>query len=498
MPKDRKRLETGLPPRPVAASPASDRIDPSIWKISSVAVLGSFLSQLDATVVNVSLSSLAVTFHSSLSAIQWVTSGYLLALALVLPLSGWLVDRIGARTVYLWCFAAFTLSSALCGFSWSVDSLIGFRILQGLSGGLMAPLAQMMMARTAGKHMASVLGFAALPILIAPLLGPVLAGTLLQFASWRWLFLLNLPVGALAFVLATLFLPPDRAEAKPRGLDLVGLALLSPGLVLFLYGSEHVRNRDGLAALAGSALLLIAFFEWARRKKGRAIVDLQLFTGKIFAAAAGTQFMSNGISFAGQMLIPIFLLRIGGRSPSETGLLLAPLGLGMMCGYPFVGQWVRRFGNRRVSTGGAVLSLVGTLPLVYMASHGLVIAVLACALFVRGVGMSAVGVPSISAAYSSVKREDLPMATTALNIVMRLGGPTLTTICATFLEWRLASASNSVTVHSAFLAAFILLCTFQGLLIIAAMRLPLSVAPVVPSDPVRSASVIRPASSPTL
>jgi MFS family permease len=191
-------------PRSSKAHPECDPLDPSIWKISSVAVLGSFLSQLDATVVNVSLSSLAVKLHSSLSAIQWVTSGYLLALALMLPLSGWMVDRIGAKALYLWCFSAFTLSSTLCGLAWSANSLIGFRILQGMCGGLLAPMAQMMMARAAGRRMVSVLGFAAMPILVAPILGPVIAGAILQFASWQWLFLVNLPVGALALVLAVL------------------------------------------------------------------------------------------------------------------------------------------------------------------------------------------------------------------------------------------------------------------------------------------------------
>jgi EmrB/QacA subfamily drug resistance transporter len=462
-------------PGPVEAHCNSHRLDPSIWKVASVAVLGSFLAQLDATVVNVSLSSLAVTLHSSLSAIQWVTSGYLLALALMLPLSGWMVDRIGAKALYLWCFSAFTFSSALCGFSWSANSLIGFRILQGMSAGPLAPMAQMMMARAAGKRMASVLGFAAMPILLAPILGPVIAGAILQFAFWRWLFLVNLPFGVLALVLAVLLLPNDREETKPRDLDLVGWALLSPGLVLFLYGSDHIRDRIGIVSLVGSILLLVAFFRWATRKKDKALIDLRLFKGKAFSASAVTQFMANGISFAGQMLIPIFLIRVGGRSPSATGLLLAPLGLGMMCGYPFVGKWVKWFGNRKVSAGGASLALAGTLPFIYMASHGLVIGLLACALFIRGVGMSAVGVPSISAAYSSVKREDLPMATTTLNIVMRIGGPTLTTICATFLGWRLGSAPSHDGMLSAFTAAFILLCTLHCLLIAAAVRLPLSV-----------------------
>lgn len=460
-------------PRSSKAHPESDPLDPSIWKISSVAVLGSFLSQLDATVVNVSLSSLAVKLHSSLSAIQWVTSGYLLALALVLPLSGWMVDRIGAKALYLWCFSAFTLSSTLCALAWSANSLIGFRILQGMCGGLLAPMAQMMMARAAGRRMVSVLGFAAMPILVAPILGPVIAGAILQFASWQWLFLVNLPVGALALVLAVLFLPNDREETRPRDLDLVGLALLSPGLLLFLYGSDHISAPTGLVALVASVLLLLVFFKWATKKKEKALIDLRLFKGKVFSASVTTQFMSHGISFAGQMLIPAFLIRAAGRSPGATGLLLAPLGLGMMCGYPFVGALTKRFGIRKVSAGGASLALGGTLPFIYLASHGLVIAILASSLFVRGMGLSAVGVPSISAAYVSVKREDLPMATATLNIVMRIGGPTLTTICATFLGWRLGSASSPDAVSGAFTLAFLLLCTFHALLFAAAMRLPL-------------------------
>src|ERR1700693_4571949 len=394
------------------------RLDPLVWKITSVAVLGSFLAQLDATIVNVSLSSLGVDLHRSLTAIQWVTSGYLLALALMLPLNGWLVERIGAKSLYLWCFSVFTLSSALCGLAWSANSLIAFRILQGMSGGLMAPMTQMMMARAAGKHMARLMGYAGVAILIGAILGPVIAGAILQYASWRWLFLVNLPVGVLAIVLAVLFLPHDREETKPRELDLVGWALLSPGLVLFLYGSDHIRDRIGMVSLVGSLPLLVAFFRWATRKKDKALIDLRLFKGKIFSASAVTQFMSNGISFAGQMLIPIFLIRVGGRSPSASGLLLAPLGLGSLCGYPFVGTWVKWFGNRKVSAGGASLTLVGTLPFIYMANHGFVILILACALFVRGAGMSAVSVPSVSAAYASVKREDLPMATTTLIIVM--------------------------------------------------------------------------------
>jgi EmrB/QacA subfamily drug resistance transporter len=450
----------------------SDRLDPGIWKIIAVTATGAFMTQLSTTMVNVSLSSLGAELHASLSAIQWVTSGYLLALAVMLPLTGWLVDRIGAKALYLWSFAAFTLSSTLCGLAWSADALIAFRVLQGMSGGLLAPMMQMMMARAAGKHMARVIGYAAVPIMLGPLLGPVIAGAILRFASWRWLFLINLPIGALAIVLAIFFLPNDREETQPRDLDLVGFALLSPGLVLFLYGSDHMGERIGPITVALSVVLLAMFFKVAIRKGDRALIDLQLFKGKTFATSTVTQFMSNGISFAGQMLIPIYLISACGRSPSATGWLLAPLGVGMICSYPWMGALTQRFGIRKLSAGGAFLALAGTLPLVWLAGHGLIVAVLACTLFVRGVGLSAVGIPSISAAYASVRRHDLPMATTSLNIVQRLGGPMMTTLCATFLGWRLSAAPGPAVTSDAFAEAFGLLCFLHLLLFLGTLRLP--------------------------
>jgi len=450
-----------------------DRLDPLVWKITSVAVMGPFLSLLD--VVNVSLPTLAVELHSSLATIQWATSGYLLALALMLPLNGWLVERIGAKSLYLWCFSAFTLCSVLCGIAWSANALIGFRILQGMSGGLMAPMMHMMLTRVAGRQMARVLGYAAALIMLAPILGPVIAGAILQHASWRWLFLVNLPVGALAIVLAIFFLPNDREETKQRDLDLVGFALLSAGLVLFLYGSDHMGERIGQITLALSVVLLAMFFKVAVRKGHRALIDLQLFKGKTFAASMVTQFMANGVSFAGQMLIPIYLIRACGRSPGATGWLLAPLGIGMLCSYPWIGALMQRFGIRKVSAGGAFLALAGTLPFIWLAGHPLSVAVLTCALFLRGVGLSAVGIPSVSAAYASVKKRELPMATTSLNIVQRLGGPTMTTLCATFLGWSSRSGHSHLSLSSAFVAAFILLCLLHALLFAASLSLPLSI-----------------------
>lgn len=440
-----------------------------------MALFGALLAQLDATIVNVSLASLAKDLGSSLAMIQWVTSGYLLALTLVLPLNGWLVDRIGAKALYLWCFSAFTLSSALCGLAWSAGSLIAFRALQGVSGGLLAPMMQMMAARAAGRHMARVMGYVVLPILLAPLLGPVIAGAILKYASWRWLFLVNLPVGVLAFFLAVFFLPSDKHETERRNLDWIGLGLLSPGLVLFLLGSQHIGQTVGRAALVASAVMISAFLWWGHRKGDRALIDLRLFKGKVFSASAITQFLSNGMQFAGQMLIPVFLIQACGRTPAQMGWMLAPVGLGMMVTYPLMGTLTQRFGIRRVSAGGALLVLIATLPFLYLASHGLDLFVLIPALVFRGMGQSAVGLPSITAAYASVERRALPMATTSLNIVQRLGGPTLTTLCATVLEWRLKSQAGEPVALNAYTWAFLLLCTLHALTFLAACRLPLRI-----------------------
>ncbi|GLQ52565.1 DHA2 family efflux MFS transporter permease subunit [Dyella flava] len=458
---------------------AANQLDPLIWKITAVAVLGAFLAQLDATIANVSLSNLATDLHTGLSTIQWVTSGYLLALTLALPMSGWLVDRMGAKAVYLWCFVAFTLSSALCGLAWSAHSLIAFRVIQGISGGLLAPMAQMMMARAAGRHMARIVGYSAVPVLLAPILGPVAAGLILQYGSWRWLFLVNLPFGVLALVLAAVFLPDDREHTRPRQLDWIGLALLSPSLVIFLYGADRIGDHLGQLAVLVSAMLLTLFLWNAKRKGDHALVDLQLFQGKVFPAAAVTQFLSNGALFAGQMLIPIYLIQACGRSPSEMGWLLAPLGLGMLCTYPSMGALTRRFGIRHIAAGGASLALLGTLPFLYLADHSLNLIVLSIALFIRGAGQSAVGIPSISAAYASVSKKELPMASTSLNIVQRLGGPTFTTLCATFLGWSLATQQTHQLSLTPYAWTFVLLCVLHAATATAALRLPRSMDEVL-------------------
>lgn len=439
-----------------------ETLDPAVWTIAGVALLGPLMTTLDSTVVNVSLSTLGRQLHAPLTTIQWVTSGYLLALALMLPASGWLVDRVGAKRVYIGCFTAFTVTSLLCGLANSAPALIACRILQGMAGGVLAPMAQMMIARAAGRHVARVISIGAIPILIGPILGPVVAGAVLQHASWRWIFLINLPIGVVATALAIWVLPRDAHETKRRPLDVTGLLLLSPGLVLFLDSLERTRAIELAAALA----LLAAFVWHANRRGAGALVDVALFRRPTFTAATCTQFFSNATIYGGQMLIPLYLIVARGASPSEAGYLMVPAGIGMLCFYPFIGTLTERFGARRVSSTGAIVTLLGTLPLALFGGTTLPLAAVCVALFVRGAGQGGIGIPSISSAYASIPRPLIPVATTALNIVQRLGGPIATTILAIFLHARIANVAH------AFAATFWLLVVVHGMTFLATRRLP--------------------------
>lgn len=444
-------------------SPARPPLEPLVWKVAAVAALGPFLTHLDSTVVNVSLSTLGQELHAPLSTIQWVTSAYLLALALMLPLTGWLVERVGARQVYLGCFTVFTLASVLCGLATSASTLIAARVFQGMAGGLLAPMAQLMIARHAGAQMPRVMGFIVLPVLMGPVLGPVLAGFILQHTTWRWLFLVNLPVGVLALVLAAWLLPREE-PLRARPLDGLGFLLVSPALVLLLDGSEGLVSGRGaggirVVELLVSAGLFVAFALHSRRLGPRALVDFQLFSRRIFRVSATTQFAANAMLIGGQFLLPLYLVTARGLSPLRAGGVLVPMGLGLGLASTQTGRLMERFGPRATSTGGALVALLATLPFCF-ASLPLALGPLAGLLFLRGMGLGCVSIPSMTSAYSSVKPEDLPSATTALNLVQRLGGPVGTTGLALLLT------------QAAFVPSFWLLCGFSGACLIAAWRLP--------------------------
>src|ERR1700749_648436 len=206
----------------------SERIEPYVWKIAGVVILGMTISILDTTIVNVAIDTLARELHSTLAQIQWVATGYVLALAAVIPLTGWAARRFGAKRVYLASIPLFPLGSALCGVAESSTTLILFRVLQGIGGGMIMPVAQMIMAEVAGpKRMGRVMGIVVMPAMLAPILGPVVGGLILQNLHWSWIFFVNVPIGIVAAILGVRMLPASKGLGEAGRLDWIGLVLLA-------------------------------------------------------------------------------------------------------------------------------------------------------------------------------------------------------------------------------------------------------------------------------
>ena len=449
---------------------ATKYFESKVWRVVAVVFFGPLMTQIDATVINVALPTISQDLRASIDSTQWIISGYLLAVALTLPLNAWLAHRIGAKRLYLWGFSAFTLASFHCGIQTTINGLILARVIQGMAGGLLTPMAQMMLARAAGKHIARVMGYTAIPVLMAPLLGPVLAGTILKYAVWPWLFYINLPIGILAVYSAALVLPSDEVRYPNRPFDPLGFLLISPAVAALLYGLDHVSRIEGRVFLL-SGVTLVGVFVWhAIRRDTQALIDVGLFRNREFSIATTTQFVSNGANYAGQMLLPLFLITGCGISPAKAGWMLAPMGLGLMFANPILGVITERFGYRIVSSVGTILAIVGTLPLLWMAQNQLSPVLLAVSLFARGAGQGAVFLPAISAAYVSVARDQLALASTASNIVQRLGGPLGTTIIAIVLSHS-SSYVSAVRQHE-FTAAFVALIGLQLILLTLASRLP--------------------------
>jgi EmrB/QacA subfamily drug resistance transporter len=445
-------------------------LDPRVWRVAAVVFVGPFMTQLDSTVVNLSLATIRQELHSSIASAQWIISGYLLALALMLPLNGWLVDRLGAKRLYLGCLSMFTLASLLCGTARTMEELIWARVVQGMAGGLLAPMSQMMIARFTGRHMARVMGYTVVPVLIAPILGPVLAGAILKYTGWPWLFYLNLPVGILGVALAIFLLPGDEAAIQKHPLDVVGFLMVSPGLACLLYGLQHAAHWDGASALLAGSILMGAFVLHALRKGSAALIDLGLFRNHIFSTAATTQFLSNGMFYGRQFLVPLYLITGCALSAPRAGWMMATLGFGMMCSFPLMGFLTDKFGCRAVSAGGALLALLAMFPFLWMIHNQFSPALTVIGLLVAGAGQGTISIPSVSAAYASVPSDKLAVANTAINIVQRLGGPIATTVIAIVMS--VSAPYFSASGPRPFLIAFLLLIGINLLALGSASRLP--------------------------
>jgi EmrB/QacA subfamily drug resistance transporter len=443
----------GRPPASEGASTVSgsEALDRGLLAIATVVVLGTIMSILDTTIVNIAINHLSSDFDAPLPTIQWVATGYLLALATVIPLTGWAADRFGTKRLYMTSLVLFLAGSALSGMAWSAHSLIAFRVLQGLGGGMIMPAGMTILTQAAGpQRVGRVMSVVGAPMLIGPILGPVLGGWLVDDVSWRWIFYVNIPIGAVALVLASRILKPDKPQPRHK-LDLLGLLLLSPGLAALVYGLAETGSQGGfegakaiLPTLAGIAL--IAAFVWHALRATDPLIDVRLFSRRVPAVSGITMSLFAAAFFGAMLLLPLYYQVARGQSALDAGLLMIPQGVGAALMMPVGGRVVDRTGAARVVLPGLVFVLLGFGTFTQVGADTSYV-LLGAASFVSGLGIGLAMMPTMAAAYQTLGHAEVSRATTAFNIVQRgfgaLGVALMSVILASQLADRLPGAANA-------------------------------------------------------
>jgi EmrB/QacA subfamily drug resistance transporter len=431
----------------IADAPATPptTIDRKIIVLGLVVISGTIMAILDMTIVNVALGTLATDFSTQLSTIQWVVTGYMLALGTVIPLTGWMIDRFGAKRVWMLSIILFVAGSALSGAAWSIGSLIFFRVLQGLGGGMLMPTGMSILTMAAGpQRMGRVMSIIGVPMLLGPVFGPVLGGWLVEDVDWRWIFYVNVPVGALALALAWWHIPGGREGQGATALDLRGLLLLPPGFVLLIYGLSTASGNGGfadpatLAWLTGGVVLIVLFVLHSLSRREKALIDVRLFADGTFATAAFGVFLVGIAMLGSLLLLPLYFQVVRGEGALAAGLLLAPQGLGAATMMPVAGLLTDKIGAGRVVPFGIALLLVGTFAYTQVTadtSYWL----LGGSLYIRGLGLGATMMPTMSAALTTLTRAAVPRATSSLNIIMQLGGSFGAALLAVILSREITS-----------------------------------------------------------
>jgi EmrB/QacA subfamily drug resistance transporter len=406
-------------------APAAKGLDRALMSVAAVVVLGAIMSILDTTVVNVAISHLSTTFDTSLETIQWIVTGYTLALATVIPITGWAADRFGTKRLYMLSLGLFLCGSILSGLAWSAESLIAFRVLQGLGGGMLMPAGMTILTRAAGpQRVGRVMSIIGVPMLLGPIVGPILGGWLVDDVSWRWIFFINIPIGITALALSLRVLPRDVPQHHER-FDALGLALLSPGLALFIYGLAQSSGGNGFASsevllpgLIGVGLL-VAFVLHALRTHDP-LIDVRLFANRTFAASSATLVLFAIAVFGSFLLLPLYFQTVRGETAMQAGLLLAPQGLGAMLVMPIAGQLTDRTGVGRIVLVGLTVTLGALLALTQIGA-GTSYWTVGAVLFVMGMGLGSTMMPIMSGAMQTLRKAAVARASTTVNILQQVG-----------------------------------------------------------------------------
>jgi EmrB/QacA subfamily drug resistance transporter len=362
-------------------------------------VVGIFMVILDGTAVNVALPKLQEEFNlPNFSLVQWTVIGYALAQAAVIPLAGWLSDRFGAKRIFLISIGLFTIGSLLCSLANSVETLIAFRIIQGVGGGVVIPIAMAFIYRLSppGK-VGAVMGMMGIPILLGPALGPVLAGWLVEYYSWKWIFLINIPIGIIGIILGLRTLPNIQRQMV-AGLDLLGMLLgplafaalvygVSQGGIDPVTGKSTWTDATTLTGIGVGIVALILFIIVEMNKKNP-LLELRIFRSGNFTKGIIVQWISQIAMFGTMFMVPLFLQQAKGYSPFETGLIMLPQALASGVFMPIGGKLSDRFGARPLVLAGMALTTISALLLSNISAESSIVTVmLPLALLGAGMGL---------------------------------------------------------------------------------------------------------------
>ncbi|GAB2679757.1 DHA2 family efflux MFS transporter permease subunit [Nocardia goodfellowii] len=416
---------------------ADDKLDARVFKIAGVVVLGAIMSILDITVVTIAIPEFQHEFGSSYALTAWSMTGYTLALATVIPMTGWAADRFGTKRLYISALAFFVLGSVLCSFAWSIETLIAARVVQGIGGGMLMPLGMTIMTHAAGpQRIGRVMAVLGIPMLLGPIGGPILGGWLIDDFSWEWIFLINLPLGVIALVYAFIILPADKPQPS-ESFDFIGMLLASPGLALFLFGVSSIPDEGRVTApkvwvtMLIGALLLVAFVFHALRAK-HPLIDLYLFRNKSLLFSVLTMTLFAAAFFGAGLLLPSYLVSVQGETSLSAGLMLAPQGLGAMLTMPIAGRLVDKIGpGKIVLTGIAVIS-IGMVFFTQLEADTSYL-MLGTGLFIMGLGMGCTMMPVMTAAIQTLTHQQVARGSTLMNIINQTAGSIGTATIAVIL-----------------------------------------------------------------
>lgn len=412
------------------------------WVVTLSVMLATFMEILDTTVVNVSIPHISGNLSATVDEGTWVVTSYLVANAIILPLSGWLSNFFGRRRMLLACVIGFTLTSVFCGMARSLPALIVFRIFQGLSGGGMQPLAQSIMleAFPREKHGHAMAAYG-LGVVLAPILGPALGGWVTDNYSWRWIFYLNVPIGVLSVVLVSRFVFDPHYIKRPTGrVDLWGIGFLALGIGMLQVILDTGQRKDWFSSdtirvwtvlcVAGLAL-----FIWRELTTRDPVVDLRVLRDTTYSAGVFLIFSLGFILYASLVLLPIYLQTLLGYPAFQAGLAISPRGLGALVTTPAAGILTHKLGPRPLVVFGLIL---GGITMWQLAGLNLQAGYwdVFWPQVIQGCGMSFLFIPIMAASMSRISKQGMGNATAVFNLMRNIGGSFGIALMTTFLTRR--------------------------------------------------------------